>query len=779
MNNLDSSLQAHNKLEKETTNLVLLKDRVDKYHDLSTQMSSILTIFEKRLGNLEQTILPVYQETEQLQKRQQNLEATLNCLESVLSHYDVSQEVCQLIHQGPVEGNIAVFLDALAKLRAAMDYFLHNNSQSVELENVTSLFNTGCEGLNQHYSMLLKKHSAPLKPVELLDLIYIEDDSSSDEFTSFRQLSQSTREELFTISHWLEQNLREYTHIYATERGEVVLRSLQLLKDHQKSSSWGTEALSPFGCKRTPTKNLCISPINVRCSTPISDLRSPNMSPIKNDRKMNNITSLTFKKPNNFRDKKKQEKKQTPIVKINDCDAQLELSDISMDMTDANDSLDSSQCRELRRRSIAQTNHSYLINHASTVEEVLLRLGLERYRDVFKRAQVDFVDIVCMDSEDLLRLGFFEKKANKLYLRATQTIEQSTGFSIKKASSHSDHLTSEDLLDGDQELDKYLVMLLGLQRLLNWERAIMRDIIPPSKHNEVFARLAYNAIELVVKDAESITQRILRCISRKEWTSALGIFSALKRVILLQPDMERTYDTAQREQLTKVLNKLQQTGAKALEHFLDVVKGESSTNIVGQSNVPKDATVHELTSNTIWFIEHLYEHFDVIGAILAQDVLYSTQLDTILMKKALPGEERNKALLAIYIKKALAELNLSIMNKCEQYNDQATKHLFRLNNIHYILKSLQRSTLIDLVTLAEPECEHSYLEMIRELKTSYQKTWSKMLAGIYSLDELPKPVAGKVKDKDRSVLKERFSNFNKDFEEACKIIKRNNVEHIQ
>ncbi|XP_068142391.1 exocyst complex component 7 [Drosophila tropicalis] len=651
MNNLDSSLQAHSKLEKETTNLALLKDRVDKYHDLSTQMSSILTIFEKRLGNLEQTILPVYQETEQLQKRQQNLEATLNCLENVLSHYDVSQEVCQLIHQGPVEGNISIFLDALAKLRAAMDYFLHNNSQSVELENVTSLFNTGCEGLNQHYSMLLKKHSSPLKPVELLDLIYIEDDSSSDEFTSFRQLSQSTREELYTISHWFEQNLREYTHIYAMERGEVVLRSLQLLKDHQKSSSWGHEALKP---------------------------------------------------------------------------------------------------RHSGRPSETKKNTSARLQQ------------------------------------------IFEKKANKLYLRATQTIEQSTGFSIKKASSHSDHLSSDGPLDGDQELDKYLVMLLGLQRLLNWERAIMLDIIPTSKHNEVFARLAYNAIELVVKDAEAITQRILRCISRKEWTSALGIFSALKRVILLQPDIERTYNPAQREQLTKVLNKLQQTGAKALEHFLDVVKGESSTNIVGQSNVPKDATVHELTWNTIWFIQHLYEHFDVIGSILSQDVLYATQLETILMKKELPGEERNKAMLAIYIKKALAELNLSIMNKCEQYNDQATKHLFRLNNIHYILKSLQHSNLIDLVTLAEPECEHSYLEMIRELKASYQKTWSKMLAGIYSLDELPRPINGKVKDKDRSILKERFSNFNKDFEEACKIqrgisirdvilregIKRDNVEHV-
>lgn len=161
-----------------------------------------------------------------------------------MAHYDVSQEVCSLVHQGPAEGNVGIFLSSLGRLRSAMDYFLHHNSQSVELENVTSLFNTGCEGLNNHYRLLLMKNGYPLKPVELLDLIYIEDDSSSEEFTSFRQFSQSTREELFTIAYWLEQNLRfEYTQIYSSERGEVVLRSLQNLKDHQKSNSWGNEAL--------------------------------------------------------------------------------------------------------------------------------------------------------------------------------------------------------------------------------------------------------------------------------------------------------------------------------------------------------------------------------------------------------------------------------------------------------------------------------------------------------------------------------------------------------
>lgn len=131
------------------------------------------------------------------------------------------------------------------------------------------------------------------------------------------------------------------------------------------------------------------------------------------------------------------------------------------------------------------------------------------------------------------------------------------------------------------------------------------------------------------------------------------------------------------------------------------------------------------------------------------------------------------------------------MSKCEQYNDVATKHLFRLNNIHYILKSLQRTSLLELVTIAEPDCEANYQNLIQELKRAYQKSWSKLLANI-SPDEMPKPVNGKVKDKERNLIKDRFSAFNKEIEEACKIqraisvpdiilregLKRDNAEHL-
>lgn len=55
---------------QERTNIVLIKDRVNKYNDLTKSMNTILNSFEQRLGKLEQTILPVYNITKNLQKTQ-------------------------------------------------------------------------------------------------------------------------------------------------------------------------------------------------------------------------------------------------------------------------------------------------------------------------------------------------------------------------------------------------------------------------------------------------------------------------------------------------------------------------------------------------------------------------------------------------------------------------------------------------------------------------------------------------------------------------------------
>lgn len=660
--NLDNSSQIESKLEQESGSISQLKDHVDKYHDLSNSMSAILTKFEQRLGKLEQTILPVYNQTEHLQKRQKNLQVTLQSLESVLSHYEASQEQCNLIHLGPSEGDIDDFLTGLDKLKRAKDYFLNNNTQSVELENVTSLFNTGCATLENHYKALLKKYSTPLKPVDLLDLIYIEEDSSNEDCTSIKQLTQNTRDELGTISSWLDNNLRrDYMEIYSTERSQVVFRSLQLLKDHQRTGSWEHET--------TRTRSYATGPVKVESA-----------------------------------------------------------------------------------RKTASSRIQHLL----------------------------------------------ERKANKMLLKASQTLEHSTGISLKKSTNTESSAHADVSADRDQDLDKYLVLLLGLQRLLTWERQLMSDVIPKTRHNEVFSQLAQAAIEMVVKDAEGITGKASRNIARKRWSSTLEIFSALRHFQLLQPDIEKACDVNQRQQINLILQKLQQTGMKALDQFLEFVKTDTGSNLVGMSastlysNVPKDATVHEITSNTIWYLEHLLEHCNVIADLLQQDSFYVSQLDSLCSNKSVSSDARTKIFLGLYVKRVLSELNLTIVSKCEQYNDNATRQLFRLNNIHYILKSLQRSNVLELLLMTEPDCERNYMDLIQELHGSYQRSWSRLISMISPLEDLPRPVNCRVKDKERSILKERFSGFNKELEDACKIqrgisvpdvilregLKRDNAENI-
>lgn len=228
--------------------------------------------------------------------------------------------------------------------------------------------------------------------------------------------------------------------------------------------------------------------------------------------------------------------------------------------------------------------------------------------------------------------------------KASQTIEQSR-FALKKSA---DNLLADEYLgaDGNQDLEKYLVLLLGLQRLLIWERQILVDIVPSGRVVEVFSRLAQPSIELVVRDVENITAKVIRSIGRKDWTAALGIFAALKDVIILQPDIEKVCDVNQANQMGMVVTRLQQTGTKALEQFLELVRNESGGNLVATTSVPRDATVHELTSNAIWFLEHLSDHWDVIGGILQADSGYSHQLDAL--QKFHTPEEKKRALLGIY-----------------------------------------------------------------------------------------------------------------------------------
>ena len=130
--------------------------------------------------------------------------------------------------------------------------------------------------------------------------------------------------------------------------------------------------------------------------------------------------------------------------------------------------------------------------------------------------------------------------------------------------------------------------------------------------------------------------------------------------------------------------------------------------------------------------------------------------------------------------KVLSQLNLTLLSKSDLYSDAGVRVLFRLNNSNHVLKSLQRCALLELVSLSEPECQDTYLKMICTHKKNYLQwyvwqwdsrsliwptgriiefsvfSWNKVLNYVTNVDDI-QLYYGKLKDKEKNVLKERFS----------------------
>ncbi|XP_072415049.1 exocyst complex component 7 isoform X2 [Chiloscyllium punctatum] len=657
------------KLQQEQETLSFIRESLEKSDQLTKNMVSILSSFESRLMQLENSIIPVHKQTENLQRLQDNVEKTLSCLDHVISYYHVAKDTEKIIKEGPA-GRLEEYLNCMAKIQKAVEYFQDNNPDSPELNRVKFLFEKGKESLESEFRNLLTRHCKAVSPVVILDLIAGDDEIETTDDTALNLLPENIQRDLICISMWLVEYGRnlDFMNVYYQIRSNQLDRTIKGLKEHFRKNS------SSSGVLYSPAIQ------NKRKDTP---------------------SKKAIKRPGTIR-------------------------------------------------------------KAQNLLKQYSQHGLDGKKGVSNLAPTEGHD--------------HELRGKHL----SDTLNEKHGPAVGK----------EDMLDS--EIDSYIHCVSAFVKLAQIEYQLLMGIIPEHHQKKTFDSLIQEALDGLMVEGENIVSTARRAIMRHDYSAVLTIFPILKHLKQMKQEFDQVLQgtaASTKNKLPVLITSMETTGAKALEEFADSIKNDPDK----EYNMPKDGTVHELTSNAILFLQQLLDFQETASAMLASQVLgdtYNIPLDPRETGSSTStyNFEFSRRLLSNYICKILGNLQLNLHSKAKVYEDTALGAVFLLNNFNYILKSLEKSELIQLVAVTQKNADKTYKAHIDEQLQIYQRSWLKVTSPVNEINMPVLQSTTKLKDKERQAIKDRFKAFNDGLEELCKIQKswaipdkeqRDKIRHAQ
>ncbi|XP_077780358.1 exocyst complex component 7 isoform X20 [Podarcis muralis] len=630
------------KLKQEEETLSFIRDSLEKSDQLTKNMVSILSSFESRLMKLENSIIPVHKQTENLQRLQENVEKTLFCLDHVISYYHVAKDTEKIIREGPT-GRLEEYLACMAKIQKAVEYFQDNNPDSPELNRVKLLFEKGKESLESEFRSLMARHSKPVPPILILDLITLDDEMELQEDVTLEHLPESVLQDIVRISGWLVEYGRnqDFMNVYYQIRSSQLDRSIKGLKEHFRKNS------SSSGVPYSPAIQ------NKRKDTP---------------------TKKPIKRP------------------------------------------------------------------------VLIPGTIRKAQNLLKQYSQQ-----CLDGK--------KGASNLIPMEGHEHDLRVKHLSDTLSDKHGPAAGRDDMLD--MEIDAYIHCVSAFIKLAQSEYQLLTEIIPEHHQKKTFDSLIQESLDNLMIEGDNIVSAARKAIIRHDYSAVLTIFPILRHLKQTKPEFDQVLQgtaASTKNKLPSLITSMETTGAKALEDFADNIKNNPDK----EYNMPKDGTVHELTSNAILFLQQLLDFQETAGAMLASQETSSSASSY--------SSEFSRRLLSTYICKVLGNLQLNLLSKSKVY-EESLSAIFLLNNYNYILKSLEKSELIQLVAVTQKNAEKSYREHIEQQITAYQRSWLKVTDSFLDRN-LPVVQPGvKLKDKERQAIKDRFKGFNDCLEELCKIQK--------
>ncbi|KAF7043437.1 hypothetical protein CFC21_052797 [Triticum aestivum] len=294
-------------------------------------------------------------------------------------------------------------------------------------------------------------------------------------------------------------------------------------------------------------------------------------------------------------------------------------------------------------------------------------------------------------------------------------------------------------------------MRIAVKLLLAGERKICDQIFEGANFNrdQCFAEMATNSVVTLLSFGDAVAK------SKRSPEKLFVLLDMYEVMRELQSEIEVVFEgkacSEMRETALGLTKRLAQTAQETFADFEEAVEKDASKTIV------QDGTVHPLTSYVINYVKFLFDYQSTLKLLFQE---FETGSET-------------ESQLAVVTTRIMQALQNNLDGKSKQYKDPALTHLFLMNNVHYMVRSVRRSEAKDILG---DDWIQRHRRIVQQNANQYKRVaWAKVLQAL-SVQGAPgstgssTPADLNSSGVSRAVIKERFCHgrfkaFNTQFEE--------------
>uniref|UniRef100_A0A0V0JD14 Exocyst complex component 7 n=3 Tax=Schistocephalus solidus TaxID=70667 RepID=A0A0V0JD14_SCHSO len=281
----------------------------------------------------------------------------------------------------------------------------------------------------------------------------------------------------------------------------------------------------------------------------------------------------------------------------------------------------------------------------------------------------------------------------------------------------------------DLDSEHYNTSLSAFILLFENDRSLLDRLkLSSNSHEARFAciTICKGAANDLLSEGNLLVRLMNRATGRGEFHMIISLLVVLRRFSELAKSFTENLKilAPYSQPFNDLVHRLRVQSRQTLDSFVQQLSPTAGGNLV-----PPDATVHELASNALLFLEKLMEYESIVDVILVWDEASFPPEASIDYLASLTSNcvKGRAAAFGSYILQVVAAVIANIDKKSENYPEDIQKLVFQMNNVQYIIKTLQSTGLHEQLSLYENSAIDKFQNLLQDRKKFYVRGVTDML----------------------------------------------------